>query len=288
MREIHILGPKTKVLAIRSNLQDVRDFLAASPVALGLRDLHIAHCGIMQAVHPFEIVRPDLSGTFFLACFAGHGRVLVDGNWLRVSAGQACVQPPFIPNAIQAERGSEWQFCWVRYQEPTGMKRLISLHAPAIGSFASEPLRCAIQGLHTATANSNPDHLQRKWIDLIQSYVSVFAQPFHGDKRLVNLWDKVERSLHEDWTLERLAEFAEMSKEHLRRVCMKSVGRAPAQHLAFLRMNQAAHLLTSSDDSIGEISARVGYANQFAFSDAFKNWLGCRPSEYRRSNPANG
>lgn len=285
MREIHILGPKTRVLAIRSNIQDARDFLASAPVASGLSDLHIAHCGIMQAAYPFEVVRPHLSGTFFLACLSGFGLVLVDGSWLRVSAGQACVQPPFIPNAIKAEPDSEWQFCWVRFQEPPGMKPLISLHAPAIAEFSSEPMRAAIQGLHAETTHSNSDSLQRKWIDLIQNYVSLFSQPFQGDKRLVQLWGVVEHSLHEDWTLERLAELADMSKEHLRRVCIKSVGRAPSQHLTFLRMNLAALLLTRSEDSIGQISEKVGYANQFAFSDAFKSWLGCRPSEYRRNNP---
>lgn len=45
--------------------------------------------------------------------------------------------------------------------------------------------------------------------------------------------------------------------------------------------HRAAERLMMTNDLVAEIAEHVGYANPFAFSDAFKRWLGCHPSKYR-------
>ena len=145
----------------------------------------------------------------------GERQVLIDGDWRIVCAGQACVQPPFIPNALKARGRKVWKFCWVRYQEAPNTHPLVSLHAPAIGEFDVGPLRFAIEGLHAEASSAASLHALRKWTDLVHSYVQSFAQPFRGDERLLKLWRTVEDRLDEDWTLDRLAKTARMSKEHL-------------------------------------------------------------------------
>ncbi len=282
IRETDILGPDTRVLVVRANEEDRREWLSAAPVCDGLGTHRIAHCGIMHASRPFEIVRTKLSGTFFFACFEGEGLVLIDGEWKTVGAGQACVQPPFIPNALKTRRRKLWKFCWVRYQETPQTQSIVSLHAPALGDFDAAPLKCAIEGLHAEVQASRSLHVQQKWSDLTHGYVDSFAQPFRGNDRLIDVWKAVEGHLAEDWSLDRLAAIACVSKEHLRRLCYRSLGRSPVQHIAFLRMHYAAELLMTTDHKISQIARMVGYANQFAFSDTFKRWLGCRPSVYRK------
>lgn len=282
IREKHMLGPKTRTSVVRADDKDTRDWLAVAPICENLADYRIAHCGIMHALPPFEIVRVNLSGTFFFACLEGAGQVLIDGEWRMVGAGQACVQPPFIPNALKARGRKAWKFCWVRYQESPSKRPLVSLHAPSIGDFDGDPLRCGIEGLHAEASQAASQHALRKWGDLIHNYVLSFAQPFGGDERLLKTWRIVERRLQEEWTLDRLAKTACVSKEHLRRLCLGSLGRAPIQHIAFLRMQHAAQLLITTDSAIASIARKVGYANQFAFSDTFQRWIGCRPSSYRQ------
>ncbi len=284
IRETDILGASTRAFIVRSDDLDSRDFLANAPICDSLNDYRIAHCGIMDATHPFELVRIDLSGTFFFACFEGEGQILIDGEWRTVRAGQACVQPPFIPNALKARGRQKWKFCWVRYQEAPKTKPLVSLHAPATGAFDVMPVHFAIKGLHAEASQGGSVHTLRQWVDLVHGYVLSFAEPFRGDKRLQALWQSVEESLDEEWTLARLAQIACISKEHLRRLCSGSLGRAPIQHIAFLRMRHAAELLTTTDRTIAQVAEQVGYANQFAFSDTFQRWLGCRPSANRKRN----
>lgn len=284
IREIHKLGGKTRTQVVRADESDKRKWLLGKPVCTSLKKYRIAHCGIMHAAHPLEIVRVNLSGTFFLACFKGEGLVLIDGSWRTVSAGQACVQPPFIPNALRTVKDKVWKFCWVRYQEAPVTKPIVMLHAPALGSFDAAPLRCAIEGLHAETSSSIPVHTTITWTELIHSYVHAFAHAFQDDERLIRVCRAIESQLDNDWNLEDLAKTACMSKEHLRRLCTTSLGRSPMQHVAFLRMQHAAKLLRTTNSKIASIAQQVGYANQFAFSETFHRWIGCRPSTYRKTD----
>ena len=60
-------------------------------------------------------------------------------------------------------------------------------------------------------------------------------------------------------------------------------GMAPAQYLTSIRMADARGLLESSDYSVGEIAALVGYENPLYFSRIFKKYNGCPPSIYRET-----
>jgi len=284
IREIHLFGFGSQTLVVRVDDRDQREWLVDTPICNSLNDYRIAHCGIAEATHPFEIVRMNLSGTFFFACLEGEGHVLVDGEWRSVGAGQACLQPPFIPNALKAQKRKKWKLCWVRYQPAPQKQSVLSLHAPALGMFDAAPLHFAIEGLHSEASQRASIHMLRKWAELVHSYVQSFSQPFHGDKRLMAVWQAVENRLDEDWSLARLAQIACVSKEHLRRLCASTLGRSPIQHVTFLRMQHAAELLATTDHKIAQIANRVGYVNQFAFSDTFQRWLGCRPSTYRNQN----
>lgn len=269
------------MLAVRSDDTDRRQWIASSPISRSLADFGIAHCGIMHAFSPFEVMRSDLSGTFFFACYEGTGQVMIDGEWRTVSAGQACVQPPFIPNAMKAGKRKAWKFCWVRFQAAPKSGARVSLHAPALAPLDATPLRCAIEGLHGEASGSASAHAMSKWADVVHHYFRVFAEPFREHTRLIHVWNQVECHLADNWTLDQLAEFANMSKEHLRRLCTRSLGRSPMQHVTYLRMHRAAERLMTTNDSVAQIAEQVGFANPFAFSDAFKRWIGCRPSKYR-------
>jgi len=52
--------------------------------------------------------------------------------------------------------------------------------------------------------------------------------------------------------------------------------------LTELRMEQAKTLMSVSDMKLEEIAGRLGYANMFAFSVAFKRHSGISPSVWRQ------
>ena len=120
------------------------------------------------------------------------------------------------------------------------------------------------------------------WADLIQHYAGTFAEPWRTDDRLRTVWQQVSADLTANWSLARLARLAGLGGKQFGRLCQQSLGRTPSQHVTWLRLQRAASLLSTSNEKVESIARSVGYASLFTFSNNFKRFTGCRPSEYRR------
>jgi AraC-like DNA-binding protein len=282
-RDIQVFGAATRYRVARASAEDARSWMKTSHFCPLLQQHHISHVGIMEAEAPFEIVRTNLGGTFMIACIDGEGVVLVNGGWKKIHANQACLQPPFMMNAMKCLPGKVWKFAWVRYNESREVHPIISSESPVIGAFASGSLQAAIDGLYLEAGGDAAPALLHHWSELIHQYVVRFAQPHRQDPRLWEVWRKVEAQLSRNWTLAEIAKLARMSGEHLRRVCQKELGRSPMQHLTFLRLHKAQHLLSVTDDKVEYIAREVGFESVSTFSNTYKKWVGWRPSEQRRS-----
>jgi len=84
------------------------------------------------------------------------------------------------------------------------------------------------------------------------------------------------------WTVERLARAVGLSRAAFARRFAAVSGRSPQRFLTELRLALAASLLETTDDSLAELAARVGYTSEFAFSRAFKRRHGVAPGSFRR------
>lgn len=284
LSETHILGPETRQTVVRADDSDPRPWLQESPICTALRQHRIAHVGLCSAVAPYRIVRMKQSGTYFMACLGGEGRILIDGAWRACREGMGCLLPPHMLNAFHALPGISWRFVWVRYQAVPEQRPIVTASSPMLARFHGLPLEHAILGLHgetTAPFRQGAPAAIHHWMELIQGYVLQFAQPWQMDERLSRLWERVEPRLGEAWTVDSLAAEACMSGEHLRRLCGQQLGRPPLRHLTWLRMRAAAELLASTTEKIETIARSVGYQNPFVFSTTFKKWIGWRPSEHR-------
>jgi AraC-like DNA-binding protein len=268
LSETHIVGQDTQQTIVR----------AEECPALARR--HIAHVGIGDTAAPYRIVRTRLSGTYVLATLGGEGRMLLDGRWRPHSAGMASIAPAHVLHAFHAIPSKRWRHCWVRYM-PDSPRSSIGFLAPVMVRIEAEPLGCAIQGLYREVNGGGAADSAMLWIDLIEHYVTRFAEPLQRDERVRAIWDTVRRDLARPWTVDALARLADISGEHLRRLCQHSLGRSPMQQLTYLRIQDAAHRLASTSDTVEDIAGRVGYQNPFAFSNAFKRMTGFRPSLFR-------
>lgn len=272
---------ETIELVVRASLADGREWLADAPMCTALLHHGIVHVGLAEVVHPYEVRRPDLSGTFLMICTAGEGRVWSEGKWQTMRAGKACLAPPHAFHAYKAVPRKEWGIAWVRYQEPEGAQPLVNTRAPVLADFDGEPLAAAIRGLHAEASGTASPAAMNMWADLIQHYARTFAAPWSTDDRLREVWQQVMQNLAADWSLPKLASLATMSTKQFTRLSLHSLGRTPAQHVTTLRVQQAAHLLSKTNEKVESIAREVGYKSLFTFSHTFKKVTGSRPSEYR-------
>ena len=278
--------PKTHQNLSETHLSgaDTKEWIVRATDCPALQSHHIAHVGIADAAVPYSMVRTHLSGSYLLACTSGSGKILLDGRWQLCRAGMACLAPPHVLHAFHAIPRERWGFAWVRYESPAGRKPVITSISPVMARFEGQPLHAAILGLYHECHGVPDVRAVHHWVELIHSYVRRFAQPWHLDHRLWQLWETVNAKLGEEWTLETLAQRSHFSAEHLRRLCRRELGRSPMHHVTYLRMQHAAALLESTEDKIEAIATAVGYKNPFVFSNTFKKWIGWRPSDYRRRN----
>jgi AraC-like DNA-binding protein len=281
LTDVTLHSPGTRFRGVRAPGAEYRPWIAAFAECRALTWHQIAHAGLIEAVAPYEIVRRNQTSTYFLACYGGRGRVWIDGRWRVCGPGTACLLPAHVANAFHADRSQRWQFCYVCYVRSPGHRPISDIASPVLARFDPVPLQSAIEGLmHECAGDALPATLDQ-WVGLIQEYVRRFARPADQNERLVQLWGRVSRCLQDPWTLERLARESGYSKEHLRRLCHRDIGRSPVHHVMHLRMRRAAELLTATRDKIESIAQAVGYHSPFVFSNAFRKSVGWRPSEYR-------
>ena len=92
---------------------------------------------------------------------------------------------------------------------------------------------------------------------------------------------EIERDPTKPLALYALAREAFLSPFHFHRVFSALVGEGPAEYQRRLRLEQAAHDLALSTETIQRIARRAGYARQESFTRAFRARFGSTPSAFR-------
>lgn len=241
----------------------------------------LSHVGVGDAAPPYQVVRTNLSGAYLHACLGGEGRMLLDGRWRPHRAGMVTLAPAHVLHAFHAVQGKRWQYCWVRYM-PQSPRSAIEGMTPLVTKVDPKPLSDAIRGLYHEVNSGGDIAATALWIDLIEHYVKRYTEPLRNEERLSKLWAEVTADLGHPWTLDQLAGIAGISGEHLRRLCQTRLGRSPMQQLTYLRVQQAAQVLATTDKRVEDVAFEVGYQNAFAFSNTFKRMTGFRPSRFQR------
>ncbi|MEU4542333.1 AraC family transcriptional regulator [Nonomuraea dietziae] len=97
------------------------------------------------------------------------------------------------------------------------------------------------------------------------------------------------RAMHAEparpWTLASLATVAGASRTTLAKRFTEQVGEPPLAYLTSWRMALAEQLLADTTLTVASIARRVGYADAFSFSTAFKRAHGVSPTGYRSALP---
>ena len=80
-----------------------------------------------------------------------------------------------------------------------------------------------------------------------------------------------------------IAASASISESECLRCFHTTIGTTPIQYLKLYRLQQAARLLTESHQKISDIAAGCGFQDMSYFTRAFREVMGCVPSEYRQN-----
>lgn len=269
--EIHNVGAKT------------RERMVGTLQAPSMQRHGLSLVGWSAARRGFFFVRHKPDASQLLACISGQGEVWVNDAWRPLRVGEVYATPREAPHAYRATGPSVWQVCWVSYSHEGANAWTFPIKTPAVLRTEIEPLRLAIEGICACASRTDADQAELAlWAQLVHRRVVATFQPdVVTESQLNRLWARVNADLAHPWTLADLAREAAMSREALRRRCLRECGHSPLREVTRLRLQRAAELLRHTPDKIAAIAQRVGFTDPFAFSTAFKRLHGAQPSTCR-------
>lgn len=141
------------------------------------------------------------------------------------------------------------------------------------------------EGLGTSSVvNKLADSL---FVMVVRYYLNTCDQPRGllaglADPGLRRVLEAIHRQSGEDWTLERMAKIAGMSRTTFAQRFSDQVGSTPNDYLTRWRMTQAELMLRDPNTSVAQAAGRVGYEDESAFRKAFKRVHGQAPGAIRR------
>ena len=147
----------------------------------------------------------------------------------------------------------------------------------------------------------NIDILRSTILQLLKSR-QLLQGKFHGDKQQEEKIDKVElespdehlmrrvmRVINEnmsnpDLSVETIADKVGISRVHFYRKMKDLTGQAPRDYLKYVRLKEAARLLSAKKLDITGVSIAIGFKSLSAFSTNFKALFGLSPTEWMKKD----
>jgi AraC family transcriptional regulator len=94
----------------------------------------------------------------------------------------------------------------------------------------------------------------------------------------------IEENLDQPIRVEKLSAIANLSPTHFNRSFKSSFGETPHSYIVRRRLEQARHLMLTTEDSLTEIALACGFADQAHFTKAFRQNLSHSPAAWRRQS----
>src|SRR5438552_5783996 len=111
LSDVTVHSPGTRMRGVKALDVEWRPWIAGFPECPALKQYRIIHVGIMGAESPTRIVRTNQTTTYFLACFGGKGKVLIDGRWRVCGKGVAGPLPGVKLDAFEGVPGGRGVVC---------------------------------------------------------------------------------------------------------------------------------------------------------------------------------
>ena len=269
------------------------------PVVVGYVEREAASAFDLELSQPARNIRWTL-----LYTVSGQATLKAGIRDISISPGDALLLPP---NAIYSLKRStsarRWNHFYISFHPHTDWRHHLDWPTPAphvghvkVPKTERKKIRRVLEDLV-----DNSLHPSAVMHDLEANLVlqfrlrcsSYFSQSHHrvSDNRIDKAKRFVEEHLSETFTLGQVASAVHMSPSRLAALFKEYTGLSVFSWRNERRLIYAAHLLRSSDQSIANIGAQLGFNDPTYFSRTFRQHIGCSPKAYRhqrQSDVANG
>ncbi|WP_438447587.1 helix-turn-helix domain-containing protein [Gorillibacterium sp. sgz5001074] len=256
-------------------------------------------CGYVRAVGRERVntadydwdgmARQDRNICIFQITLSGRGEIRLDGEMHKLEPGMAFFVP--VPGGHRyyfPEGADHWEFLYL-ILPLTEMPIDYMAKYGSIGVYDEdgEAVRL-LRRIHSLAVNRQiRDGYQSSalayqfMMELFRSRTAPSADESGLPEAVSRALRYMERHYGRIGGLDDLAAVSGLSRYHFLRLFRSATGTTPVEHLNKLRMEKAAVLLRTTDRTLDEIAAQVGFANGNYFSKVFRHWVGTSPGRYR-------
>jgi AraC-like DNA-binding protein len=221
---------------------------------------------------------------------SGQAQYRCGGESFVVGKGQMLWFPKGLPHSGCSDPSAPWSFFSVtfdlHYLDPQAEATLAALPNRATPGSAVE-LQTLFSELERLWVGREPGYLLRcRSIILQLLHVYVRACCASGPtmphvRRIMPIVALLQTNPARDYSVEDLAEMAELSPSRFRVLFKEYTGQSVVRYQNLLRINKAKDLLLSGEYTVTEAAVEVGIVDVYYFSRLFKKLTGFNPSYYR-------
>ncbi|RKN83804.1 AraC family transcriptional regulator [Paenibacillus ginsengarvi] len=236
---------------------------------------------------------PDFNRFYYIR--EGEGCLVIDGETYYPRPGQLFVMPAGVKMSYYSLDENYFGKYWCHFTARIGDTELFRLTgAPYfIDVEDGERLTRLFKELiaHYESGEFSSVLMQKAVLfEMISLYLEGAARnrlsfpPSREDKGMHNLnlvLKYIETHLHENVTVQQLADLVHFHPNYLIRQFRELVGVSPIQYVQRLKMETAKSLLTATNEPVSEVARAVGL-ELYYFSRMFKKHMGVAPTEYRQ------
>ena len=211
-----------------------------------------------------------------------------------VETGTAFLLFPKVWHRYRPDLETGWQEKWTEFRGPVveSLRRsgvLDPTSSVRKGALAAG-LEIAIDAVHARVRNTPPrpgfdPELSARMLGALAVWQAC-GRASPARSRLVRAVAEAEQHLAEHLAepvnMEALARRLGVAYSHFRRAFKLHTGFAPWQYMLQQRLDRARRLLSSGDNTLEDIAARLGFSSAFHLSAAFKQAFGLAPDKWRR------
>ncbi len=241
--------------------------------------VHMA--GIAHLKPPYVVERVDPTVHTLLFSSKGLGKLTTAAGVSPITPETMTVVPAHTDARFEID-SDHWDMCWILLPASLHWNALM----PRIGEVRATSQ--AMNIFYLSHVIDQERHLERDFREHSFAQLARYIEfnlrekaPKQED-RLTAAFAQVEQSLHKGWTVADVASLTYYSEPHLYRLCKEQFGKSPKQIIRDLRIDRAKQLLEHTDWPLAELAGRLGFSDQFNFSNRFKKQVGISPVAYRQ------
>ena len=212
-----------------------------------------------------------------------------DGALFAVQPGQVLAVPPFVYHDVRMTAAGVLDWAHIAASSQGGELLSHCTVPRVITGEAAARLRDAVVRVNTSAHADGVRRVLRCDAAVAEAYGELLALfwPMCTDSRQDAVIDSVcaraAGQLGRPYTLEQLAQQADMSVSTFSARFRARYGMAPHRYFLELRIKQATYLLLRGT-GVAQTAAQLGFYDAYHFSRTFKRRIGCSPPEYVRTH----